>query len=200
MLGATLIRRRAEYNKGDVYLRDMRNTKSVMLLLQSAMTDWRSGHVAEINGGSWHPTDAHQFLTCSNDSTIRSVPPSPVRSSSSSRIWDSENKRKQKHVIVVKSKERGARTKVTSCAWSHDGRLVAGGTTLLRAKSQADREACMDGTLNVWSTNSNFARPDKTNETAHVKDTETSGVAFARDGYRIATRGGDDTVKRVLVL
>lgn len=56
--------------------------------------------------------------------------------------------------------------------------------------------ACTDGTLHVWSTNSNFARPDKSNETAHVKDTETSGVAFARDGFRIATRGGDDTVKR----
>lgn len=38
-----------------------------------------------------------------------------------------ENKRKQKTVIVVKSKERGTRTKVTSCAFSHDGKLIVGG-------------------------------------------------------------------------
>src|SRR5712671_387101 len=43
------------------------------------------------------------------------------------RIWNVENKRKQKTVIVVKSKERGARTKVTTCGYSPDGRYIAGG-------------------------------------------------------------------------
>jgi hypothetical protein len=38
-----------------------------------------------------------------------------------------ENKRKQKTVIVVKSKERGTRTKVMSCAYSRDGKMIAGG-------------------------------------------------------------------------
>ncbi|WRT69432.1 uncharacterized protein IL334_006418 [Kwoniella shivajii] len=141
-----------EYNKGDVYLRDMKNT---------------NGHTAEINGGSFHPTDKTQFLTCSNDSTLR--------------IWDVENKRKQKQVIVVRSKERGARTKVTSCAWSWDGKMIAG--------------ACFDGTLHIWNTSSNFARPNYSNENAHTKNTETTGIAFARDGFRVVTRGGDDTVK-----
>ncbi|WWC93073.1 uncharacterized protein L201_008038 [Kwoniella dendrophila CBS 6074] len=141
-----------EYNKGDVYLRDMKNT---------------SGHTAEINGGSWHPTDNSQFLTCSSDSTLR--------------IWDVENKRKQKQVIVVRSKERGARTRVTSCAWSPDGKLIAG--------------ACFDGALHIWETSSNFARPKYSNENAHAKNTETTGVVFSRDGQRVATRGGDDTVK-----
>ena len=42
-------------------------------------------------------------------------------------IWDVENKRKQKTVIVVKSKERGARTKVNACAYSPDGSLIGGG-------------------------------------------------------------------------
>ncbi|RSH93690.1 hypothetical protein EHS25_006337 [Saitozyma podzolica] len=141
-----------EFQKGDVYLRDMKNTK---------------GHTAEINRGSWHPTEKDKFLTCSNDSTLR--------------IWDVNDRFKQKQVIVVKSKERGARTRVTSCAWSHDGKMIVG--------------ACFDGTLNVWNTSSNLARPDKSCETAHAKNTETTGVAFARDGYRIASRGGDDTVK-----
>lgn len=43
------------------------------------------------------------------------------------RIWDVEDKRKQKTVIVVKSKERGARTKVTACGYSQDGSLIGGG-------------------------------------------------------------------------
>jgi hypothetical protein len=38
-----------------------------------------------------------------------------------------ENKRKQMTVIVVKSKERGTRTKVTTCAYSYDGNLIGGG-------------------------------------------------------------------------
>ena len=46
------------------------------------------------------------------------------------RIWDVENKRKQKGVIVVKSKERGARTKVTACNYSSDGNLIGGGALL----------------------------------------------------------------------
>lgn len=60
---------------------------------------------------------------------------------------------------------------------------------------QADISACTDGTLHIWSTNSNLARPDKSCETAHEKGSRTSGVVFARDGRRLATRGGDDTVK-----
>ena len=41
------------------------------------------------------------------------------------------DKTKQKQVIVVKSKERGARTRVTACAWNHDGKMIAGGTSAL---------------------------------------------------------------------
>jgi WD repeat-containing protein 70 len=43
------------------------------------------------------------------------------------RIWDVEDRRKQKTVIVVKSKERGTRTKVTACGYSPDGSLIGGG-------------------------------------------------------------------------
>ena len=48
-----------------------------------------------------------------------------------SRIWDTENKRKQKAVIVVKSKERGARTKVTACCYSPDGKQIGGGASVV---------------------------------------------------------------------
>lgn len=104
-------------------------------------------------------------------------------------------KRKQKQVIVVKSKERGARTRVTACAWSHDGKMVAGGM-YTPFVTLSDQPACLDGTLHVWNMSSNLARPNYSNEHAHAKDTVTTGIAFSRDGFRIATRGGDDTVKR----
>ncbi|KAI0374379.1 transcription factor [Pilatotrama ljubarskyi] len=142
----------ATYIKGDPYIRDMKNT---------------AGHVAELTCCAWHPKDPQTFITSSVDSTIR--------------IWDVENKRKQKTVIVVKSKERGARTKVTACGYSPDGALIGG--------------ACMDGALHMWQTKSNFVRPSMSIEGAHAKGTETGSLVFSLDGQTVLTRGGDDTVK-----
>ncbi|KAF5377544.1 hypothetical protein D9615_005192 [Tricholomella constricta] len=142
----------ATYIKGDPYIRDMRHT---------------SGHVGELSSCAWHPHDPKVFITSSADSTIR--------------IWDVENKRKQKTVIVAKSKERGARTKITTCGYSTDGRLIGG--------------ACLDGAFHLWQTSSNFVRPSMTIEGAHGKGTETGSMTFSVDGRTVLTRGGDDTVK-----
>ncbi|RPD63153.1 transcription factor [Lentinus tigrinus ALCF2SS1-6] len=142
----------ATFIKGDQYIRDMKNT---------------AGHVAELTACAWHPKDSQTFITSSVDSTIR--------------IWDVENKRKQKTVIVVKSKERGARTKVTTCAYSPDGSLIGG--------------SCTDGALHMWQTKSNFVRPSMTIDGAHTKGSETGSLVFSVDGQTVLTRGGDDTVK-----
>ncbi|KAF5382910.1 hypothetical protein D9757_006321 [Collybiopsis confluens] len=142
----------ATFVKGDPYIRDMKNT---------------SGHVSELSACTWHPNDSQLFITASADSTIR--------------IWDVENKRKQKTVIVVKSKERGARTKVLSCAYSLDGGMIGG--------------VCLDGALHLWNTSSNFVRPNLSIENAHVKGSETGSLVFSVDGRTLLTRGGDDTVK-----
>ncbi|MBW0472522.1 hypothetical protein O181_012237 [Austropuccinia psidii MF-1] len=142
----------AEYIKGDMYIRDLRHC---------------AGHIAELTGGGWHPKDSKTFITSSADSTIR--------------IWDVENKRKSKAVIVLKSKERGTRTKITTCAYSPDGKTIAA--------------AALDGTLNLWAANSNFSRPNAAVENAHQKNTETSSLQFAMDCKTLVTRGGDDTVK-----
>ncbi|KAH7883907.1 hypothetical protein F5I97DRAFT_1930123 [Phlebopus sp. FC_14] len=143
---------KATFIKGDMYIRDMKHT---------------SGHVGELSACAWHPRDQQYFITSSADSTIR--------------IWDAENKRKQKSVIVVKSKERGARTKVTTCNYSPDGNMISG--------------ACLDGALHMWQSSSNFARPNMTVEGAHMKGTETGSVVFSVDNHTVLTRGGDDTVK-----
>jgi len=126
-----------------------------------------AGHVGELSSCMWHPKDPKLFITSSADSTIR--------------IWDAEHKRKQKSVIVVKSKDRGARTKVLACSYSPDGTQIGG--------------ACLDGALHIWQTSSNFVRPNMTIEGAHVKGTETGSLVFSVDGRTLLTRGGDDTVK-----
>lgn len=47
---------RGETVRGDMYIRDMRNTK---------------GHISGLTGGCWHPTDKFTAMTCSEDGTIR---------------------------------------------------------------------------------------------------------------------------------
>src|SRR5436190_215137 len=64
-----------EFVKGDMYLRDLRNTK---------------GHISEITTGTWNPTDHKLCVTAGTDSTLR--------------IWDINMGRTQKEVIVHKSK------------------------------------------------------------------------------------------------
>lgn len=55
-------RERGEFKRGDMYLRDLKNTK---------------GHVAGLTHGQWHPLDRHSAMTSSTDGTIR--------------LWDCEN-------------------------------------------------------------------------------------------------------------
>lgn len=92
-----------EFVKGDMYLRDMHNTK---------------GHVGEVATGTWHPTDANMCVTAGSDSTLR--------------IWDINYKRSQKDIIVFKSKVPGTagRSRMTAVAW---GAGAQGGSNVLVA-------------------------------------------------------------------
>lgn len=92
-----------EFVKGDMYLRDMHNTK---------------GHVSEITTGTWHPTNKNLCVTAGTDSTLR--------------IWDTNFQRTQKEVIVHKSRAAGSagRTRITAVAW---GSPAQGGSSLLVA-------------------------------------------------------------------
>lgn len=92
-----------EFVKGDMYLRDMHNTK---------------GHVGEVATGTWHPTDPNLCVTAGSDSTLR--------------IWDINYKRSQKDIIVFKSKTPGTagRSRMTAVAW---GAAAQGGSNVLVA-------------------------------------------------------------------
>ncbi|OKL57684.1 hypothetical protein UA08_07084 [Talaromyces atroroseus] len=80
-----------EFVKGDMYLRDMHNTK---------------GHVSEVTSGAWSPTDYNLCATAGTDSTVR--------------IWDVNVGRNQKEVIAHKSRAAGSagRAKITAVAWA----------------------------------------------------------------------------------
>lgn len=92
-----------EFKKGDMYLRDMNNTK---------------GHVSEITTAAWNPVDKNLFVTAGTDSTLR--------------IWDINNRQSQKEVIVHKSRAAGSagRTRMTAVAW---GSPLQGGNNVLVA-------------------------------------------------------------------
>ncbi|KAK3641862.1 hypothetical protein LTR22_016371 [Elasticomyces elasticus] len=97
--GETLV----EFVKGDMYLRDMHNTK---------------GHISEVTTGAWHPTDRNLCVTAGTDSTLR--------------IWDINTPRTQREVIVHKSRAAGSagRTRISAVAW---GSPMQGGNNMLVA-------------------------------------------------------------------
>jgi WD40 repeat protein len=94
----------AEFVKGDMYIRDLNNTK---------------GHISEITSGTWHPTNRDLCVTAGTDSTLR--------------IWDVNKKREQRNVIVFRSKVAGAagRSRMTAVTWAHP--TAESGSTLLVA-------------------------------------------------------------------
>ena len=90
-----------EFVKGDMYLRDMNNTK---------------GHVSEVTSAAWNPVDKNLCVTSGTDSTLR--------------IWDINVKYSQKEVMVYKSRVAGSagRTRMTAVRWSSP---IQGGPNLL---------------------------------------------------------------------
>ncbi|CAG8954597.1 hypothetical protein HYFRA_00004514 [Hymenoscyphus fraxineus] len=93
----------AEFQKGDMYLRDMNNTK---------------GHISEVTTGTWNPVNRDICVTAGTDSTLR--------------IWDVNFRRSQKEVIVHKSRAAGSagRTRMTAVVW---GSPLQGGSNILVA-------------------------------------------------------------------
>ncbi|KAK3549848.1 hypothetical protein QTP86_015286, partial [Hemibagrus guttatus] len=136
--------------KGDQYIVDMANTK---------------GHTAMLNSGCWHPKIKEEFLTCSNDGTVRT--------------WDLNNEKKHKSVFKPRSMQ-GKRVTPTCCTYSRDGKLIAAG--------------CQDGTIQIWDRNLSVHTKFRCRQ-AHAVGSDTSCLTFSYDGTTLASRGGDDTLK-----
>lgn len=86
-----------EFVKGDMYIRDLKNTK---------------GHISGLTCGEWHPHKKETILTSSEDGSLR--------------IWDVNDFKSQKQVIKPKLARPG-RVPVTTCAWECEGKSIAGG-------------------------------------------------------------------------
>ncbi|XP_027882027.1 WD repeat-containing protein 70 [Xiphophorus couchianus] len=136
--------------KGDQYIVDMANTK---------------GHTAMLNCGCWHPKIKEEFMTCSNDGTVRT--------------WDVNSEKKHKSVFKPRS-QQGKKVVPTCCTYSRDGKLVAAG--------------CQDGTIQIWDRNMSVHTKFHCRQ-AHTPGSDTSCLCFSYDGITLASRGGDDTLK-----
>lgn len=86
-----------EFIKGDMYIRDLKNTK---------------GHITGLTCGEWNPKARETILTSSDDGSLR--------------IWDVNDFTTQKQVIKPKLSSHG-RVPVHSCTWDREGKRVAGG-------------------------------------------------------------------------
>uniref|UniRef100_A0A672G6L5 WD repeat-containing protein 70 n=1 Tax=Salarias fasciatus TaxID=181472 RepID=A0A672G6L5_SALFA len=136
--------------KGDQYIVDMANTK---------------GHTAMLNCGDWHPKMKEEFMTCSNDGTVRT--------------WDVKSEKTHKSVFKPRSFQ-GKKVVPTCCTYSRDGKLIAAG--------------CQDGSIQIWDRNLSVHTKFHCRQ-AHTPGSDTSCLAFSYDGTTLASRGGDDTLK-----
>ncbi|XP_077593022.1 WD repeat-containing protein 70 [Stigmatopora nigra] len=136
--------------KGDQYIVDMVNTK---------------GHTAMLNDGCWHPKMKEEFMTCSNDGTVRT--------------WDVNSEKNHKCVFKPRSVQ-GKKVTPTCCTYSRDGKLIAAG--------------CQDGTIQIWDRNLSVHTKFHCRQ-AHSSGSDISRLSFSYDGTVLASRGGDDTLK-----
>ncbi|CAL1569391.1 unnamed protein product [Knipowitschia caucasica] len=139
-----------ECAKGDQYIVDMANTK---------------GHTAMLNCGCWHPKVKEEFMTCSNDGTVRT--------------WDVTKEKQHKAVFKPRSFQ-GKKVIPICCSYSRDGKLVAAG--------------CQDGSIQIWDRNMSVHTKYHCRQ-AHIPGSDTSCITFSYDGVTLASRGGDDTLK-----
>ncbi|CAG5122060.1 unnamed protein product [Candidula unifasciata] len=138
--------------KGDQYLVDQASTK---------------GHTASLNSGCWNPKLREEFLTCSNDCTLR--------------LWDIN--KQQKHKNIIKTKTVGGRKTVpTACTYSNDGRYIVAG--------------CNDGSIQLWDhSKHSFVNVAMQNKHAHGSQSDITCLRFSYDGTTLASRSGDQTLK-----
>lgn len=164
-----------EFPRGDMYIRDMKNTK---------------GHVTGCTSGAWHPIDKGTGLTSSSDGTLR--------------VWDLWTF--QQKTVIKPTLLKPGRIAVTTCGWSPDGKLIAGGL--------------IDGTIQLWdvrgkfghsaavgavlppkaqgTTQQNWTYVSKSGQIArkcHDPQSDITCVRFSSAGNLLLSRSTDETLK-----
>ncbi|GMT04968.1 hypothetical protein PENTCL1PPCAC_27142, partial [Pristionchus entomophagus] len=146
----------AETVRGDQYLVDLNFTK---------------GHTAAINCIAWNPLVKTEFLSASDDGSLR--------------LWSTDDykvitKCINTHQRVIKTKNaNGKRAQPQSCAYSPDGKLIVTG--------------CDDGSIQAWKHGKLFVNTSYLVRKAH--SAPVTCVVVAPDGKKILSRALDDTLK-----
>jgi len=168
-----------EFDKGDMYIRDLRNTR---------------GHVAATTDVKWNPLDRSTVCTAGEDGSLR--------------LWDVDylgDARGSQKAVLKPQQIKPGRVQVTSCAYSHDGDLISGGITdgsvqIFSSKGSQYRSASIGLVLppsqqckldNHWSFN---GRPGHVFKGAHPAGEAVTSLAFARDGRTLLSRCEDGTL------
>ncbi|KRZ76175.1 WD repeat-containing protein 70 [Trichinella papuae] len=131
--------------KGDQYIVDMSKTK---------------GHIAQLNGGCWHPTSRNEFITCSDDGTVR--------------VWDYCTAKKSQSAVIKTKTKSGQRTVPTCCTFSRDGKLVAAG--------------CNDGSIQMWQHGKLYVNTAKLIRDAHNNGHDVTSLSFSYDDVNLLSR------------
>lgn len=166
---------RGECVRGDMYIRDMKNTK---------------GHVTGCTYGVWHPTDKFTAATSSEDGTVR--------------IWDTHNIL-QKTVVKPSTPSAArvgvstvaynttgkllaaGLTDGTLQVWGVGGKFgtsAAVGVVLPPAPQMVEKQG--------WTY---VSRPNQVLRGAHETQNDISSIAFSKDDVLMASRGADNTLK-----
>ena len=169
-----------EFDKGDMYIRDLKNTK---------------GHCSPCTGGAWHPYEKHTVLTSSADGSMR--------------VWDVNylgNPRGAQASVLKPALVKPGRVQVTACCYSPDGSVIAGAVSdgsiqIFPTGSRGFRSASVGLVMppsaqchfdNHWSFSS---RPKTTVKKSHPPGETVTKVAFSRDGNTLLSRCQDGTLR-----
>ena len=130
-----------------------------------------AGHVQSVTDVRFSPVDDGTLLSGALDGTLR--------------LWAADTAHeRQRAVIKARTAAQRVRAAVARVAWAPDGRTVAGAVALERA-------------VQLWPSAGPYHRPCAVLADACAPDAAVDSVAFFRDGWRVATRGGpgDDAVR-----
>ncbi|KAG1653233.1 hypothetical protein FOA52_008483 [Chlamydomonas sp. UWO 241] len=166
---------RGEFVRGDMYIRDMKNTK---------------GHVSGLTGGQWHPLDKFTCITCSEDGTVR--------------VWDTHNIMQktvikptlQKPVRTPVSAVRYSGDGRIIAAGLNDGSIQLWSVTGKFGASAAIAQVMPPTPQMIEKQGWTYvSRPSHIARGAHTAGEEITSLQFTRDGNQLLSRGMDATMK-----